>query len=351
MGPVNLLEFEPLARDRMDPGAWDYVAGGAGDEVTLRENREAYGRIKLRPRVLVDVRTVDLSTTLLGEPVDCPVMVAPMAFQTLAHDEGELAMARAAAACGSVMVVSTMASHRLEEVADAAEGPKWFQLYCYREREVTRSLVERAARAGYRAVCITVDLPRVGQRERDLRNGFQLPQHAQPANFTGLVSHAPDAFADYIGSLVDPALTWDFVPWLRTVTKLPIVLKGVLTAEDARQAVSHGVDGIVVSNHGGRQLDGVLPTIDVLSEVVAAVDGRLEVFVDGGIRRGTDVAKALALGARAVLVGRPCIWGLAVDGERGARTVLTLLRAGLENARALLGCPSIGHITPRHVLR
>ena len=349
MGPINLFEFERLARDRMDPGAWDYVAGGAGDEITLRENRESFARIKLRPRVLVDVRTVDLATEALGERIEWPVMVAPTAFQTLAHPEGELAMARAATACGTIMIVSAMASHRLEDVAGAAPGPKWFQLYCYRERDVTRALVERAAAAGYRAICITVDLPRVGHRERDSRSGFHLPHHTQPANFAGLVSHSRDEFADYIGSLVDPSLTWDLVPWLRSVTELPIVLKGIMTAEDTQRAVAHGVDGIVVSNHGGRQLDGVSATIEVLPEVVAAADGRLQVFMDGGVRRGTDVTKALALGARAVLVGRPSVWGLAVDGEAGARRILSLLRAEIENALALLGCPSVGHLTPQHV--
>jgi len=347
--PINLFQFEPLAKDRMDPGAWDYVAGGAGDEVTLRENREAFARFKLRPRVLVDVTTVDLATRVLGQPIEWPVMVAPTAFQTLAHPEGELAMARAAAASGTVMVVSTMASHRLEAVADAAPGPKWFQLYCYRDREVTRSLVERATAAGYRAICITVDLPRVGHRERDTRSGFHLPQHAQPANFAGVVSHSRDEFAAYIGSLVDPSLTWDLVPWLRSVTELPIVLKGIMTAEDAQRAAAHGVDGIIVSNHGGRQLDGVPATVDVLAEVVAATAGKLDVLMDGGVRRGTDVAKALALGARAVLIGRPCIWGLAVDGETGARQVLMLLREEVENALALLGCPSVDDITPKHV--
>lgn len=352
MHPVNVAEYEAVARTRLEPGPLDYIAGGSGDEITLRENRAAFNRLQLRPRVLVDVSTVDLRVTVLGRRVTFPVLVAPTAFQMLAHPEGELATARAAARAGTIMVASTMSSYRLEEIAAAADGLQWFQLYCYRDRGVTRALVERAEAAGFVALCLTVDLPRVGPRDRDARHAFWLPPEIQPRNFEGLVQAPPEGdFAEYIGSLVDPSLTWAVVEWLRSVTTLPILLKGILTGEDARLATSHGADGIVVSNHGGRQLDGVPATIEVLSEIVQAVDGKAEVLMDGGIRRGTDVVKALALGARAVLVGRPVLWGLAVDGADGALHVLHLLRGETELAMALLGCPTAGDLTAAHVGR
>lgn len=356
MNPVNIAEYEALARERIERGAFDYIAGGAGDEITLRENRAAFDRIQLLPRVLVDVAIVDPAVQVFGGAVAFPVLVAPTAFQSLAHPDGECAMARAAAAAGTVMVVSTMSAYTMEEVAAAAAGPKWFQLYCYRDREVTRGLVQRAEQAGYAAVCMTVDLPRVGIRERDVRNRFQLPSTAMPRNFEGVAdlsmsAHNPDgaAFSRYIQDLVDPSLTWDSVDWLRSVTALPVVLKGILRPDDAVLAVEHGARGIVVSNHGARQLDGVPATIDVLPEIVHAVDGRLEVLLDGGVRRGTDVVKALALGATAVLVGRPCLWGLAAAGADGARRVLALLRAEVELAMALMGCPRVGDLTRTHV--
>ncbi len=353
MQPINLADFEELARQRVEPGAWGYVAGGAEDELTLRENLAAYRRIRLLPRVLVDVSRVDPATTVLGQRVAFPVLLAPTAFQALAHPDGELAMARAAAAAGTIAVVSTMSGYPLEDVARAAPGPKWFQLYCYRERDVTRRFVERAEAAGYGAICLTVDLPRVGNRERDLRNQFRLPPAVRPRNFQEFVDvegGSNELFFQYIQRLVDPSLTWEAVDWLRSITRLPVLLKGILTAEDARRAVEHGVAGIVVSNHGGRQLDGVPATIEVLSDVADAVQGQAEVLVDGGVRRGTDVLKALALGAKAVLVGRPYLYGLAVDGEAGARRVLEILKTELELALALTGCPTVSGLT-RDIVR
>ena len=354
MDPVNICEYEPLAKQRVEPGAWEYIAGGSDDEITLTENEAAFRRLRLLPRVLCDVSTVDTSATVLGRSVAFPVLVAPIGFQTLAHPEGELATARATAGAGTIMVLSTMSAFTIEEVtAAAADRPWWFQLYCYRDRDVTRRLVERAEAAGCEALCLTVDLPRVGRRERDIRTGFQLPENAQPRNFVGLIEEkASDSdldFADYIASLVDPSLTWEFLSWLRSVTRLPILLKGILRVDDAVLAVEHGTNGIIVSNHGGRQLDGVPATIDVLSQIVEAVDGRVEVLMDGGIRRGTDVIKALALGATAVMVGRPYVWGLAVDGEAGVRRVLDLLREEVALAMALLGCRTTQEIQPSHV--
>ncbi len=355
---LNLDDFEAAAWERVPAEVRDYVRGGAADEVTLRENREAFRRYKLLPRVLRDVSGVNLAIELLGERLSFPVLVAPTAFHSLVHPEGELATARAAAAAGTVMVVSTMSSYRLEEIEAAARGPKWFQLYCYRDRSVTRALVERAEGSGYKAICMTVDLPRVGRRERDLRNRFSLPQGVSPKNFQDFldlsrlaVDQRSREFERYIGELVDPSLTWEAVDWLRSITRLPVILKGIMTPADARLAVEHGVQGIVVSNHGGRQLDTVPATVDVLGEIVEAVAAQVPVLMDGGIRRGTDVAKALALGAGAVLVGRPCLYGLAVGGEDGVRRVLELLRAELELTLALLGCGSCKEVTREHVRR
>ncbi len=355
---LNLDDFETAAWERMPPGVRDYVSGGAADEVTVRENREAFNRFKLLPRALRDVSSVDLAIELFGERLSFPVLVAPTAFHSLAHPQGELATARAAAAAGTAMVVSTMSSYRLEEIAAAARGTKWFQLYCYRDRSVTKALVERAEAAGYRAICMTVDLPRVGRRERDLRNRFSLPEGVSPKNFEEFLDldrlgadQRIRAFEHFIGALVDPSLTWEAVDWLRSITRLPLILKGIMTAADARLAVERGVQGIVVSNHGGRQLDTVPATIDVLGEIVDEVGEGAEVLMDGGVRRGTDVAKALALGARAVLVGRPCLYGLAVAGEEGVRRVLELLRAELELTLALLGCRSCKDVTREHVRR
>jgi isopentenyl diphosphate isomerase/L-lactate dehydrogenase-like FMN-dependent dehydrogenase len=350
MEPINLFDYEPLARERIDPVAWDYYQSGANDEVTLRENRRAFERIRLRPRVLVSVGARDTRLTLLGESLRSPVIVAPMAYQRMAHDEGEAAMARGAGAAGVAMCVSTMSTISLEDVAKAASGPLWFQLYVYRDRSVTESLVRRAEQAGYRALVVTVDMPAVGQREADLRNGFGLPPHLTLANFEGALAEegrvAPgeSALSIYASHQLDPNLTWEGIDWLRSITSLPVLLKGILTAEDAALAVAHGVAGVIVSNHGGRQLDGVAPTIEALSEVAQAVAGRCVILMDGGVRRGTDVLKALALGAQAVLVGRPMLWALAVDGAAGVERALSLLHDELELAMALAGRPTLASI-------
>ena len=356
MDVVNLFDYERLARERLDPGIHGYVAGGAADEITLDENVAAFRRLRLLPRVLVDVSAVDQTVAVLGERIALPVLLAPTAFQSLVHPEGEVAVARAAADARTIMVVSTMSAYRMEDIAAAAPGPKWFQLYCYRDRGVTQAFVERAEASGYRAICLTVDLPRVGKRERDLRSGFHLPPGVRPRNFDGQLDvggvtgeAAARAFAEYIHGLVDPSLTWEAVDWLRSLTSLPVLLKGILTPADARLAVEHGVDGILVSNHGARQLDTVPATIDVLGAVTEVVGGRIEVLLDGGVRRGTDVVKALALGAKAVLIGRPYLYGLAVDGEGGVRRVLELLKEETELALALLGCPSPGDVRREHV--
>ena len=336
MEPINLNDYETLAQTRMDPSAWDFYQGGSDDEVTLRANRTAFERIRLRPRMLVDVSNLDLSTTVLGTPVSMPVIVAPTAYHCLAHPDGECATAQGAGMARTLMTASTFSTRSLEEIAKVATGPLWFQLYTYRTPELSEMVVRRAEAAGYRAIVLTADLPRLGNRERDIRNNFTLPPHLQLANFAGI------DLDDYIA--VPYNLTWDSLDWLRTITSLPILVKGILTAEDAQIALDRGVSGIIVSNHGGRQLDTTLTGIEALHEIVEAVAGRCEVYVDGGIRRGTDVLKALALGARAVLVGRPVLWGLAVNGAEGVRHVLELLRAEFELTMALSGRPTLESI-------
>jgi 4-hydroxymandelate oxidase len=350
MEPVNIQEYEDLAFERLEPTALDYYRSGSGDEVTLRANRAAFERIRLRPRVLVNVSELSLETTALGTPVSMPIMVAPTAYHCLACAEGERDTARGAGAVGTLMAASTLATRTLEEIAEVATGPLWFQLYVYKDRRVSEALVRRAEEAGYRALALTVDTPRLGRRERDVRNGFGLPPHLHTANFADPsmrdvlpLTPGTSGLEAIAQQLLDQSLTWDAVAWLKSITALPIVLKGILTAEDTRLAVDHGAEGIIVSNHGGRQLDGVPATIEALPEVVEAA-GRCEVYLDGGVRRGTDVLKALALGARGVFVGRPVLWGLAVDGAAGVERVLTLLRDELELAMTLAGRPTIASI-------
>lgn len=331
MRPINLAEYERMAERRIDPAAWDYFATGVADEVTLRANRTAFERLRLRPRVLVDVSTRDCATTVLGSPVSMPILAAPSAAHGLAHPDAERATAQGVGSAGTVMVAATESTATLEEIAAAATGPLWFQLYVYRNRRIAESLVRRAEDAGYRAIVLTVDLPVWARQERAMRSE---ERRIWPpfGNLLGLDD-------------LDPYnLTWRDLAWLRSHTSLPIVLKGILAAEDAALAVEHGVAGIVVSNHGGRALDGVPATIEALPEITAAVAGRCEVYLDGGVRRGTDVLKALALGARAVLIGRPILWGLAVDGAQGVQHVLELLRAELERAMTLSGSPTLAHI-------
>jgi len=351
MEPINIQDYEDLAFERLEPTALDYYRSGSGDEVTLRANRAAFERIRLRPRVLVDVSSLSLETTALGTPVSMPIMVAPTAYQCLACEQGERDTARGAGAAGTLMVASTLATRTLEEIAEVATGPLWFQLYVYRERRVSEALVRRAEAAGYRAFALTVDTPRLGRRERDVRNGFGLPAHLHTANFADPsmrevlpLTPGSSGLEAVAQQLFDQSLTWDALSWLRSITSLPVVVKGVMTAEDARLAVEHGAAGIIVSNHGGRQLDGVLATVEALPEVVEAVAGRCEVYLDGGVRRGTDVLKTLALGARGVFIGRPMLWGLAVDGAAGVGRVLTLLRNELELAMALAGRPTLSGI-------
>nr|XP_009390880.1 PREDICTED: peroxisomal (S)-2-hydroxy-acid oxidase GLO4 isoform X3 [Musa acuminata subsp. malaccensis] len=325
-GPVNLREFQELAKRNLPKMYYDYFSGGAEDQFTLRENVEAFQRIMLRPRILVDVSKIDMSTTLLGYNMSSPILVAPTGSQQLAHPQGELATARAAAACNAIMV--------------------------FKRRDVSATLLQRAERNGYKAIVVTVDTPRLGRREADEKNKMIIPRNS---NLEGLISVDADLTGGskleaYASETLDPSLSWKDIEWLKSITKLPIILKGIITAEDARKAVDAGVSGIVVSNHGGRQLDYTPPTISVLEEVVKAVSGAVPVLLDGGVRRGTDVFKALALGAKAVMIGRPVVYGLAANGEHGVRSVIKMLQNELELTMALAGCPTLRDITRNHVM-
>ena len=348
--PVNVLEFEDLAREKLSRLAFDYYASGSEAEITLRRNQEAFDRLSLHYRVLVDVGHRDLTTRILGERISMPILVAPTAFHKLADPEGEIATARAAGRANTVMILSTLSNSPVEEVVAASSGPVWFQLYVYRDREASRALVQRVEAAGCKALVLTVDAPLLGRRERDMRNRFQLPpelsvENLLPAGLGILPGGVNDSgLAAYFASLLDPSLCWKDLSWLSSITRLPVIIKGIVRPDDAVRAVEHGAAGIVVSNHGGRQLDTSPATIEVLEDIASAVDGRLEVLMDGGIRRGTDIVKAMALGAKAVLVGRPVLWGLAAGGEAGVTRILEILRLELDLAMALCGCPTVGDV-------
>lgn len=347
-------DYQAYARERMSEQAWAYLAGGAADELTLQDNRQAFDRLRLRSRVLQDLRGGNTRLRLFGQDYEHPIFVAPVAYQKLAHADGELACVLGASALRAGMVVSTQASIELETIAAQAQTPLWFQLYIQPDRDFTAALVRRAEAAGYRALVLTVDAPVSGIRNREQRAGFALPAGIEAVNLRGMrplaVSADPSASSLLLGGLLlNAAPTWADLTWLRAQTRLPILLKGILSAADAEQALAAGVDGLIVSNHGGRTLDGLPATIEALPEVAAAVQGRVPVLLDGGIRRGTDILKALALGADAVLVGRPCIFALAAAGAVGVAHVLQLLRAELEVAMALTGCADLASIGPQTI--
>lgn len=347
---VNLSDFEDVARGALTPAAYAYYAGGAADEVTLAENLTAWSRRRLRPRVLVDVADISTTTTLLGTPVSMPIGIAPTALHGLAHAEAEVAMARGAADAGLVYTMSSLATRPVEDLVEAGiEGPRWFQVYDHRDRSITADMVQRAEAAGCTAIVLTVDLPVFGRREREIRSGFAQPDASGYGNFARYA--AAGELALVTAGLHSSQFTWDELEWLDGLSSLPLVVKGVHTAEDAALACEHGVAAVWVSNHGGRQLDRVQAGIDVLEEVVDAVAGRAEVYVDGGVRRGTDVLIALALGARAVFAGRPWLYALASEGSVGVGRAAGIIRAELENAMALLGTPTIVDINRSHVTR
>ncbi len=344
-------DYEPLAKAKVRADYWDYVSGGSGDERTLGANRAAFDRVTLRPRVLVDVSTCDPTTTLLGCRLSSPIGVAPTAYHRMMHPDGELATARGAADAGALFIPSFFASQPLEAIAEVGPEARWLQLYWLRDRATLGSVVDRATAAGYRALVLTVDAPVIAARRRDQRNSLALGPEIRLANLDAVSTEATrrsqpgrSAVAQHAKAAFDPSITWADLAWLRERTPLPVVLKGILTAEDALLAVEHGVDAVVVSNHGGRQLDNAVASLDALPEVVDAVAGRIPVLVDGGIRSGGAALAALALGADAVLVGRPVLWALAVDGAAGVTNLLDLLRTELVQAMALAGRPTLATI-------
>lgn len=349
---VCVEDYEKYALQNLPPHVRDYYKSGAGAEHSLIWNREAFRKFRIRPRFLRDVSKRDTSTTVLGQRVSMPLGVAPTAMQRMAHPDGECANARAAQAAGTVFILSTISTSSIEEVAEAApKGVKWFQLYVYKDRNVTLDLVQRAERAGFKALVLTVDAPMFGDRRADLRNKFALPGHLRFANFEGNLAQRINSaktgsgLNEYVTDLFDASVGWEDVKALKSATKLPIILKGILTAEDAILAVKSGASGIIVSNHGARQIDSIPATIEVLPEIVDAVGDKLEVYMDGGVTQGIDVFKALALGARMVFFGRPMLWGLCYGGEEGARTILELMRKEIDQAFALTGCTSVKDIT------
>jgi 4-hydroxymandelate oxidase len=347
--PLHLDEYEEAARACLSRGVFDYFAGGAEDEVTLRANRTAYQSLFLRPRVLVDVHAVDTSLELCGQKLNHPVFLAPAAFQCLAHPEGECVTARAAGSSGALLIASMLATRTIEEMASAATGPLWFQVYMLRDRDLVLSLVRRAEAAGACGLCLTVTVPTQGRRERDERNAFTLPPGVEMANLRGhRQAGMPEAqgsrLAAYIGLEFDPTVSWQDLKWLCTATRLPVLVKGILSPADATLALDHGAAGIIVSNHGGRQLDTAEPTIVALPRVVKAVADRAPVLVDGGIRRGSDIIKALALGARAVGIGRPYLWGLTLAGQAGVEAVIEHLRTELVRTMMLVGHASLASL-------
>ncbi|KAF9588991.1 hypothetical protein IFM89_017670 [Coptis chinensis] len=352
---TNVEEYEPLAKQRLPKMVFDYYASGAEDQWTLKENRNAFSRILFRPRILIDVSHIDLSTTVLGYKISMPIMISPTAMQKMAHPDGEYATARAAASANTAMVLSSWSTSSVEEVASTGPGLRFFQLYVYKNRNVVAQLVRRAEKAGFKAIALTVDTPRLGRREADIKNRFNLPPHLTLKNFEGLdlgkmEKTSDSGLASYVAGQIDRSLEWKDIQWLQTITKLPILVKGVMTAEDTRLSIQHGAAGIIVSNHGARQLDYVPATISCLEEVVKAAQGRIPVFLDGGVRRGTDVFKALALGASGIFIGRPVLYSLAVEGEAGVKNVLQMLRDEFELTMALAGCRSLKEITRNHIV-
>ncbi|KAA8514909.1 hypothetical protein F0562_018088 [Nyssa sinensis] len=352
---TNVLEYEAIAKEKLPKMVYDYYASGAEDQWTLQENRNAFSKILFRPRILIDVSKIDMTTAVLGFKISMPIMIAPTAMQKMAHPEGEYATARAASAAGTIMTLSSWATSSVEEVASTGPGIRFFQLYVCKDRNVVVQLMRRAERAGFKAIVLTVDTPRLGRREADIKNRFNLPPYLTLKNFEGLdigkIERTNDSgLASYVAGQVDRSLSWKDVKWLQTITHLPILVKGVLTAEDAGLSVQAGAAGIIVSNHGARQLDYAPATIMALEEVVKAAQGRVPVFLDGGVRRGTDVFKALALGASGIFIGRPVLFSLAADGEAGVKKVLQMLRDEFELTMALSGCRSLNEITRDHIV-
>jgi L-lactate dehydrogenase (cytochrome) len=373
---ANVADLRRIARRRLPRGVFDYVDGAAEDEVTMGWNAAAFRNVQFRPRVLRDVGTVDTSSTLLGKPLTYPLVLAPTGFTRMVEPQGELAVARAAARAGLPYTLSTMGTRSIEEVAAVSTGRKWFQVYVWRDRALVKEMLDRAAEADYEAIAITVDVPVLGRRERDIRRGFTLPPkigldtiidgarhigwtwafvRAEPIEFSnvfrleGAGSAAPVSLAEHVNSQFDPGLSWDDIAWFRSNWSGPVIIKGIQTVEDAKIAADIGVQAIALSNHGGRQLDGAPAPLELVAPVADAIGDSVEIICDGGVRRGSDIAKAVALGARACMAGRPYLYGLAAGGERGVDHVLALLLEDLRRTMALVGVTQIEGLTPELV--
>jgi len=345
--PVCLSDYEALARERAPKMAFEYISGGAADEITLKWNRESYDKLRLQPRIFVDVSKLDTRVKLFDQELPFPILLAPTAYHRLVHPEGEIATARGAGAAGATMVAGMLATVPVEDIAKAATGPLWFQTYILKDRAFTRDLIQRAEGVGCKALCITSDSPVVGVRNRDARANFSLPPNLERANLRGLMrtgGNLRPPEGDIYTPILDASLTWKEIEWLRSFARVPVLLKGVLNPDDAELAIKSGASGIIVSNHGARNLDTVPPTIDILPEVVDKVAGRIPILCDSGIRRGTDVLKALALGANAVLIGRPYLYGLAVGGDAGVTRVINIIKNEFKVAMALSGRPTTASI-------
>lgn len=346
----NISDYEEDAKLKMDRAAYDYVAGGSGSEQTVRDNEAIFSSVKIIPRMLTGVDVPNTEIEMFGSKLNAPIFIAPMAFHKLAHAEGELATARAAKAQGVISVTSTMSTVGLEEIVPENPEFSWFQLYIFKNRNITQSLVYRAETAGYKALVVTVDVPQMGIRERDIRNQFKLPPHLHPANFIDFTNKSTtETVINFTAATFDPNLTWDDIAWLQTITTLPIIIKGILSPDDIKIALEYNVAGIILSNHGGRQTDSAVTALEMLPEAVNIIQGRIPVMIDGGIRRGTDIFKALSLGATAVLIGRPIIWGLASGGQSGVQNVISLLHKELALTMQCCGCKNINDITHKYV--
>jgi 4-hydroxymandelate oxidase len=344
----DIKDFEFRAQSKLPKNVANFFFGGIGDEITLKENISAFDRLKLLPRVLQNVENRSLSTTVLGQSVNFPLLIAPMAFQRLAHPEGEIAVAKAAREHNVIMVLSTLSTFSFREIKAKVNLPSWFQIYIYRDREITKNLIRLAEEAGYKGIVLTVDAPLYGKRAKELCNPLTLPSGFEVKNLLDAGLNVKDIpplkLTSYLASMLDPSISWQDLAWLRSITSLPIILKGIMNPKDILIAIEHNIEYLTISNHGGRQLDTSLSSIDTLKLIRDSVEGKLEIILDGGVRKGTDILKALALGAKAVMVGRPILWGLAVDGEEGVKSVLTILRSELDLAMALCGYTSISQI-------
>ncbi len=344
----DIKGFEHHAQNKLPKNIATFFSGGAGDEITLEENVSAFDRLKLVPRVLKNVEKRSLSTTVLDQNINFPLLIAPMAFQQLAHPDGEMAMAKAAHEHNIMIVLSTLSTFSFREIKVNSNVSSWFQLYIYKDREITKNLVQLAEESGYKGIVLTVDAPLYGKRVKELCNPLTLPSGLEVKNLQDagldLKGISTAKLTSYLASLLDPSISWNDITWLRSVTSLPIILKGVMNPKDIQIAIEHNIDAIIISNHGGRQLDTSLSSIDTLKFIRDSVEGKLEIILDGGIRKGIDILKALALGAKAVMVGRPILWGLAAGGEEGVKRVLTILKSELDLAMALCGYTSISQI-------